>query len=85
MYQIYKGAKHGLSLKQLKIYAKEEFSDEQMHMIRLCLENGYCFNNIDLEKLEKLSKLGNSYVDCLDDDVLLMAGKQKTKGLTNKK
>ena len=56
-----------------------------MHMIRLCLENGYCFNNIDLEKLEKLSKLSNSYVDCLDDDVLLMAGKQKTKGLTNKK
>ena len=43
MYQIYKGVKNGLSLKQIKIYAKEEFSDEQMRIIRLCLEKGYSF------------------------------------------
>lgn len=52
--EIKKGKKHGLSVKQLKAYAKEEFSDEQMYVIRLCLENKYDFEDINLKKLYEL-------------------------------
>ena len=69
MYQIYKGAKHGLTLKQLKVYAKEEFDYNQMFIIRTCLERGYKASEIDFDMIRSLNSLDDIYADFLEDNL----------------
>ena len=67
MYQIYIGIEHGLSLQQLKLYAKKEFDKTLMFIIRNCLENGYIVDEFDFDKLN-IENLKDNYTKLLNED-----------------
>ena len=74
--QIYKGVKHGLSLKQLKMFAKEHYDENQMKVIRIYLENGYSISDLD--------DILNCF-DLSDDIVIIKSLSCNESGLDKKK
>ena len=64
MYQIYKGAKHGLSLRKLKVFALDKYTEEEMFIIRHLLEQGYSEYDIDFDKIVNMK---STYMDDISD------------------